>query len=174
MRSVNGVVRALDASIAGATAVASWLGSVLVMALTLLVCADVIGRNLLGAPVPGVPELVALSIVPIVFLHAPRALAQGRLARSDGLLRSLRSRWPLFGPLIDGANELAGAVVFGLLTVGTWPLLVAAWQHDEFVGAIGELTVPVWPVRLTVVLGSSLLCVNFVVRAFALRTTGRR
>ena len=58
-------LRALDAVTQGMNV----CGTALILGLMLLIGADVAGRNLMGRPVPGVPEMVALSIVAIVFLQ---------------------------------------------------------------------------------------------------------
>lgn len=140
------------------------VGSVLVLALATLVVLDVLGRELLGAPLPGVPEIVSLSILVIVFLQAPAALAGGRLTRTEGVVRALRARRPRAALVLECVHDVAGAAVFAIVVAGSWPLFVRAFERREFVGAIGELTVPVWPVRLVVIVGSVLLIVGFAER----------
>jgi len=69
------------------------LGTLWIVALMLLINSDVLGRNLLGAPVRGVTELVSLSIVGIVFLQLADTLHSGRFTRAEVLLDRLeRSR----------------------------------------------------------------------------------
>ena len=59
-----------------------------------LINSDVLGRNLLGAPVRGVTELVSLSIVGIVFLQLADTLRSGRFTRADVLLDRLKRSRP--------------------------------------------------------------------------------
>ena len=61
------------------------LGTLWIVALMLLINADVLGRDLLGTPVRGVTELVSLSIVGIVFLQLADTLATGRMTRADAI-----------------------------------------------------------------------------------------
>ena len=65
------------------------LGTLWIVLLMLLINTDVLGRNLLNAPVRGVTELVSLSIVGIVFLQLADTLHSGRITRADVLLQSL-------------------------------------------------------------------------------------
>ena len=142
------------------------VGSLLILALMVLVGLDVAGRNLLGEPLSGVPEIVTLSIVVIVFLQAPAALAAGRLTRSDTLIKWLATRSPSSAKVLETFFDLCGLVVFGVIAYGTWPLLTKSWRTDEFIGALGDFTAPVWPVRAAVILGSVLLTTQFVIRLF--------
>lgn len=146
------------------TRAASLLGSALVLLLMLLAGADVLGRNFLGRPVAGVPEMVSLSIIVIVFLQAPQALIAGRWTRSDILITRLQGIRPLLARGLNDLFDLAGMAVFGVIVWGTWPLLAKAWSRSEFVGAVGDFTAPVWPVRLTVLVGAVLMILTFASR----------
>ena len=59
------------------------IGTLLIVALMILVNADVIGRVFFSAPVSGVPELVSMSIVAIVFLQVAQAFRMKRLTRTE-------------------------------------------------------------------------------------------
>lgn len=151
------VLRGLDAVTQGF----NLAGSALIFGLMLLIGADVAGRNLLGQPVPGVPEAVSLSIVAIVFLQVPMALRAGRIARSEALLALLP------GPVRRGLEtlfDLAGVAVVGAIVWTTWPILIRAWERGQFVGAIGDITFPVWPVKLCIIAGGMLLALQFLAR----------
>lgn len=152
-------LRALDAATRGF----NMAGSLLILGLTLLIGADVAGRNLMGQPVPGVPEAVSLSIVALVFLQAPMALRAGRIPRSEALLEALP------GPLRRGLEtvfDLAGVAVVGVIVWTTWPILTRAWEQGQFVGAIGDVTFPVWPAKLCIVAGGALLAAQFAARVW--------
>lgn len=140
------------------------IGSLLILVLMVLIGLDVAGRNLFGAPLSGVPEIVSLSILVIVFLQAPKALQQGRLTQSDTLINMLAMWLPTTTRIIETLFDLVGIAVFCIIIYGTLPMLEKAWLRSEFVGAIGDFTAPVWPVRLAVILGSALLSVNFALR----------
>jgi TRAP-type mannitol/chloroaromatic compound transport system permease small subunit len=153
-------LRLLDAATQGFNVA----GTALILGLMLLIGADVAGRNLAGAPVPGVPEMVSLSIVAIVFLQMPQALRQGRIARSEALLGALAARAPGVARAVETLFDLAGAAVLGGIVWTTWPILTAAWTRAQFVGAIGDLTIPIWPVKATIVLGGTLMAAQFLAR----------
>ena len=118
------VLRILD----GITLAANVVGSCLIVALVILITADVLGRNLLGAPVAGVPEIVSLSIVAIVFLQAPQALRAGRLTRSDGVIDVLKTRAPRVAAGLETLFDLTGIAVLGAILHAHWPIMTRAWE----------------------------------------------
>jgi TRAP-type mannitol/chloroaromatic compound transport system permease small subunit len=148
----------------GATQGLNVLGSALILVLMALVGVDVAGRNLAGAPVAGVPELVTLSIVAIVFLQIPQALRSGRMTRSDGFLDLLNRRAPRAGRALETLFDLTGMAVIGVIVWATWPIFTRAWQRGEFIGAMGDFTAPVWPIKLTLIVGGTLLIAQFAAR----------
>lgn len=158
-------LRALDAL----TQAFNVAGSLLILGLMLLIGADVAGRNILGQPVPGVPELVSLSIVAIVFLQVPQALRKGRIARSEALLAVLprpasRAVQTLF--------DLAGVAAVTVIVWTTWPIFLRALERGEFVGAIGDITFPIWPVKLCILAGGTLLALQFAARIWRRHALG--
>ena len=52
-------------------------------------------------------------------------------------------------------------LVFAFIAQGTWPKLVDAWVEDEFFGAQGVFTAPVWPIKACLFGGSLLTCLAF-------------
>lgn len=140
------------------------LGSSLILVLMLLVGIDVAGRNLLSMPVSGVPELVTLSIVAIVFLQIPAALRAGRMTRSDGLLSWLTRKSPRLGQAVATFFDLIGIAVIAVIVQTTWPIFTRAFESGQFIGAIGDFTAPVWPVKLTLIIGGSILILQFTAR----------
>ena len=137
------------------------LGSVLILLLMGLVGVDVAERNLFGAPVSGVPELVTLSIVAIVFLQIPAALRAGRMTRSDAFLKGLHRLHPGAGKALSSLFDLAGMAVVWVIVQTTWPMFTRAVERGEFVGAVGDFTAPVWPVKLTLIVGGGVLILQF-------------
>lgn len=146
------------------TQVANICGSILISALVLLIGADVLSRNLFNAPVSGVPEMVTLSIVAIVFLQAPAALKAGRMTRSDALLGYLADRAPRVVRGLETVYDALGVLVVGAILYATWPIFTRAWARGEFVGAVGDFTAPVWPVKLMILIGCALLMLQFLAR----------
>lgn len=140
------------------------VGTGLIFALMLLIASDVLGRNLFGQPISGVPEMVSLSIVVIVFLQAPQALKAGRMTRSDAVSNILAKRAPSFSKAIETVYDLMAIGVIGAIVWSTWPLFLRAWQRGDFVGAVGDFTAPTWPVKAMILLGSAVLVLQFAAR----------
>jgi TRAP-type mannitol/chloroaromatic compound transport system permease small subunit len=136
------------------------LGTLWIIALMVLINADVLGRNLLAAPVRGVPELVALSIVGIVFLQLADTLRVGRFTRADVLLGRLALTRPRLCDALHAAYHAVGAVLMGVILWASWQPLVDSVRIREYVGAIGDFQAPVWPIRLITLigLGTTALC----------------
>lgn len=159
-RTEPALLRWLD----GLTLLANICGSVLILGLMVLIGVDVLGRNLAGAPLSGVPELVSLSIVAIVFLQAPQALKAGRMTRSDALLNWVGARRPTAKRVLETLYDLLGMAVVGVIVFATWPIFARAWERNEFVGAVGDFTAPTWPVKAMIIVGGGLLTLQFAAR----------
>lgn len=147
------------------TGFVSGAASIWIFCLMLLICADIIGRSVFNSPVQGVAEIVANSIVAIVFLQAAHALMSGRMTRTDIFAGWLEAERPFAGSLLRIVFHLAGVLVFVLIAQGTWPKLVDAWVEDEFFGAQGVFTAPVWPIKACLFAGSALTALAFAVQA---------
>jgi TRAP-type mannitol/chloroaromatic compound transport system permease small subunit len=139
------------------------VGTAWIFVLMLLIVADISGRFLFNAPLPGVNEIVSLSIVGIVFMQLASTLRAGRLTRSDAALGHWRLTRPRLAQAIELISFALGAVLLAILTHASWPPLVRAWTREEYVGALGTFTAPTWPVRLVILLGSAVLALQFVV-----------
>ena len=156
--SGNIVSRAFSAFVAGLNSV----GTVLIFALVVMINLDVFSRFLFNAPIDGVTELVELSIVAIVFLQLADAVRNGRLTRSEGLYSRLQEKYPRLANGLGIFFDLGGAVFFVTIIMGGIPRLVDAWQRDYFAGNRGIFVVPVWPVRLVLVIGALTVVIVFL------------
>jgi TRAP-type C4-dicarboxylate transport system permease small subunit len=137
------------------------VGSAWVAALTVLICADILGRVLFKFPLVGVPEIVKVSIVAIVWLQIPHTLKTGGHLRSDVLLRFLSGR---SRAAVDLFSYLLGALIFGLLVYSGWDTMIQAWEMGEFEGEL-PVRVPTYPLRSIVLLGAGLTALQFVLMA---------
>ena len=160
MQVIARALRLLD----WATQGANILGTLLIVGLVVIICVDVVGRELVAAPLPGVPEMVSLSIVAIVFLQVPQAFKAGRLTRSEGLINALHATRPRLAHGLESVFELLGAVVIGTLIYAHWPILTRAIERGDFVGSVGNVTFPTWPVKLAILVGAVLLLLQFLSR----------
>ena len=145
-------------------------GTVLIVGLMVLIGADVFGRQAFNSPISGVPEMVSLSIVAIVFLQVPQALRSGRFTRSDALLKLIWKKHPKIALAMELVFDAIAIAILGALVYAAWPLFVKDWQRDTFVGAVGDFTAPVWPVKLILIVGTALLIAQFAARLIKLAT----
>lgn len=162
-RSSSAIVRLLDLSVITLNAI----GSLWVMLLVLLICADSFGRSLFNHPIDGVNELVAVSMAVIVFCQLADTVRLGKLTRSDTFLAVLQSSSRFAARAICVGFDLLGAAVMVAIIIGTTPLLIESIERGYYMGEQGVFTLPDWPLRAMVVLGSVACLLCFLVRAFA-------
>lgn len=142
------------------------LGTLWIVALMLLINSDVLGRELFNTPVRGVTELVALSIVGIVFLQLGDTLAVGRMTRADILLDRLKRTTPWLAAALQALFHLIGAALMAVILWASWEPLVESIRIQEYVGAVGDFTAPVWPVRMIMLIGMAVTLITFVLLAW--------
>ncbi len=138
------------------------IGTAWVFVILVLVNADVIGRTLFNTPIRGVTEIVSLSIVACVFMQLAHTVKVGRMTRSEVFLDWVGRRGGRVRQVLEGVYFLVGAALMGLLFTASLPLFVEAWQIDEYVGAQGDFTAPVWPVKLVILIGCAAAAVQFL------------
>jgi len=141
------------------------LGSLVILAVMLLMCADVLSRDLFNRPIDGVAELVAISIVAIVFLQLASTLRHGRMSRADIFIDGFVARRPKPGHFLQMLFNLAGSAMLAAVFYATWPTFVRAWTDSEFIGVEGVFTAPVWPIKLIVLVGAGLTAIQYLIRA---------
>ena len=137
-------------------------GGALIFAMIIMINIDVFSRFLFNHPIDGVAELVELSIVAIVFLQLADAVRNGRLTRSDSLYNRLCEKKPALGHILGIFFELCGIAFFVTIVSGSVPRLVEAWERNYYAGNRGIFTVPVWPVRLILIVGAITVIFVFV------------
>jgi len=154
-----------------ATMALNVVGTLLIVAIMILVNADVLGRGVFNLPVSGVPEMVSMSIVAIVFLQVAQTFRMGRLTRSEAMLGMIDSRSPRLRALVELVFCLGAIAIMVQLLNASWPLFVKAWTRNTFEGTIGDFTAPIWPVKLIILIGCVALVVQLLFSALdALRT----
>lgn len=168
-RALGAVARAIDRLVRVLAAVAA----LLLLALVVLIDADVLGRAL-GRPVRGVAETVSLAIVAITFLALPDAARRDALTRATALPRALGRRAPRLAAWLDALGEALAALVVARLLLALLPQLAKAWTSGAYLGALGDFTVPLWPVHLVAVVGCATLVITFAARAPRALGQGRR
>ena len=137
-------------------------GTIVIAIGMVIVCTDVAARNFFNSPFFGVPELMKMTIIAIVFFQLPHAVLSSRMIRSDVLLESLPA-----GPsrVLNTFHMVAGALFTGAIAWGVFPELVEAIRRNTFVGLWVGFRAPVWPIRLIIFGGAALACVVYALNA---------
>ncbi len=150
------LIRAAD----GLTKTLMILAAAWAFVLCFFILADIIARAM-NMPLQGTKEIVANSVVMIVFLQVGFAVRSGSMLRTDflvGIFGPNASRWvTVFGLLLGAAFFLF------LAKAGITPAL-RSFANGEFDGE-GALRVPVWPARFMIIFGSALAALNYLIAA---------
>jgi TRAP-type C4-dicarboxylate transport system permease small subunit len=121
------------------------LGTLWIFALVVLLNTDVLGRNFFGKPLLGVPEILSISIVGIVFLQLAECLNSGKLTRSEVLMTRMES-WTTGGASFAQALE--------------------SYEMGEYIGALGTFRSPMWPIKFIVVFGLAITAICLLMLVF--------
>ena len=146
-------------------AVMNATGTLMVLVIMAVILVDVFGRFLFARPLPGTPEIVAMSIAVIVFLQFPSTLRAGRVISTDGFLewvgqRSIRAeQWLL------ALYHLLGGVMFVVVASHVWPLARGMFASGDFYGSLAVFTFPKWPVYSIIAFGCAVMALQYVVLA---------
>lgn len=142
-------------------------GTLLIFVLLVITNLDILGRDLLNRPLRGTTELMSVGIVVVVFLQLPNTLWAGRFPRADFLLEFVQNRAPRLASAMQCAFHMVGAAMLAVLCVAIWPELIRAWELGDFFGAMNDFAIPLWPVRLIMLLGSACCALTFLFLAMA-------
>lgn len=159
----NGPMRVWSIFIDGLAA----LGTALIAVLMLIICADIVARNMMGASLPLVSELGALLLVMIVSLQLATTIRADRLARTEVFLVPFRERSPRAGALLSCLFNLVGAGVIGGIAKASIGILLKDYSSGEFIGVTGIATLPVWPFRVLILIGMAVAAIQFVISALS-------
>ena len=132
-------------------------GALWAFGLCFLVLAE-IGARAINQPISGTKELIANSVVMILFMQVGYAVRSGSMLRADFLVVLLPPVWRK--ALLIMAYVLGAAFFLFLFKSGLIPAM-RSFEGGEFDGE-GALKVPVWPARFAIVGGSLLASINYV------------
>jgi TRAP-type C4-dicarboxylate transport system permease small subunit len=130
--------------------------------LAFLVMGNIIGRAVFDAPIYGTAEIVAASIVIVVFLQTGYAIRSRSMLKADFLVIHLPDK---VQRTLLAIGYLLGAAFFLMIITGGWEESVKSFVEGEYEGE-GALRVPSWPARWTVLVGSGLAMINYLVMAY--------
>ena len=154
------ILRAWGALVDGLGAV----GSLMIVALMLVICADVLSRNIMGSSLPLVSELGALMVVMIVYLQLATTIRHDRLARADVFYTGFREKHPRKGAALGAIFDLAGVWMIGVMALATLDMLTRDMTTNQFIGISGVMTLPTWPFRAAILAGMAIGGLQFILQ----------
>lgn len=135
-------------------------GAIWAFCLCFIVLGDIFLR-LIGNPVTGTKEIIANSVVIIVFMQVGFAVRGGTMLRAD-FLTVMFPGWVQKMLLILACG--LGAIFFLFLLYAAVPHAIRSFSRGEMDG-VGAFQVRVWPARWVIVFGSGLAGLNDILVA---------
>ncbi len=133
------------------------VGAILILTIMILTTLDVIGRYILGSPLKGSVEISEILFLSAVYL----GLSYTHLFREHVGVDLLVSRFSQKTRLVlETIMLLLALLTYGVLA---WRGAGAFWTSLE-TGEYrwGLISIPLWPARLMIPLGVSVLCLKFI------------
>lgn len=152
----------MDKLLSRANSVSHMLAAFWLFAIALVICLDVTSRALFNAPFTGTAEIVANSVVSIVFLQLPSAVRSGGMLRAE-ILDIYLSAATLHR--IHAFGCVLGAILFSAVAFSAWGPMVEAWTISEYAGNESTVEIPLSPIRTLLVAMSILAAINFLLMA---------
>ena len=143
---------------------ANVIGTLVVLALVVIINYDVFARGLFNSPFRGAVEVVQFSMVLIVFLQLPDVVRVGRLTRSDGMLLLLQHKFPKVARVINIFINSLSAEVMSLIAYAMFPEFIEMWESKDYFGIPGVFTAPWWPIKLIILSSAALCMVLFIIK----------
>ncbi len=135
------------------------IGALWVLVIMLLITVDVVGRAFFSSPLFGVPEIVKISVVGLVWCQMAHTLRIGAHLRSTILVDRMP---PAARRTFEIVACVLGALMFALIVYSGWDAMTEAWRIGEFEGE-EPVRVPTAPVRTLVLLGAALTAIQFLI-----------
>jgi TRAP-type C4-dicarboxylate transport system permease small subunit len=152
------IFRSFERVVVNISRASNSIGIMAVMALMLLITADVFSRFVFNNSIKGVFELVTVGIVICV------ALAFAYTSIRDGLI-SVSVIVEHFSPKVQAAidmfNTLLGIALFGLIS---WKSIQQAGVYWAKGSVTSGISVPIFPFMLVFAFGCIILCLVLVIR----------
>ena len=159
---IGKLVLALSRPAKGIAIGANAIGTLVVLALVLVVNFDVVARGVFNAPFLGAVEVVQFSMVLIVFLQLPDVVRVSRLTRSDGFLVVIGGRFPRVAAALRHMIDTVSAIFMALIAMTMWPEFIDMFETRDYFGVPGVFTAPWWPIKLVIFLSAALCAVLFL------------
>lgn len=146
--------------------IANAAGTLVVLALVMVVNYDAIARGFFHKPFHGAVELVQFSMVLIVFLQLPDVVRVDRLTRSDGFLTVAGNRRPKIKEFLGRIINTIACVFMLLAAIAIWPEFLEMLETRDFFGVPGVFTAPWWPIKLAIFVSAALCSLLFGLKVF--------
>jgi TRAP-type C4-dicarboxylate transport system permease small subunit len=141
-------------------------GTILILLMAMSVNLDVMGRNILNQPIPGVNEFIGLSIVAVVFLQMANTLQEDRHVSNDIFIRLIAGTHPRLSAALYASFHVIGAALMAIIVIWVWPLLVENYRGGYYSGTAGIVEIKIWPFMAVVVIGSATTAIQFLIDAW--------
>jgi TRAP-type C4-dicarboxylate transport system permease small subunit len=138
-------------------------GSCLVLLIMVVILVDVFGRFLFNKPLPGTPEIVAMSIVAVVYLQFPSTLRAHRVINSDGFLTCIAARSVRCEQYLLAGYHALGGMMFLIVCRYVAPLAAEVFDNGDYYGTPSVFSFPKWPVYAVVAFGCAIMALQYVV-----------
>ena len=133
-------------------------GAVFILVMMGIIVTSVSGRFLFGRPLPGVIEVSEVLMVGIVFLGLARAQQEKLNVRTELITSHLPNKVQFLLSLLGLLTGLA--LMIGVTWYGAKEGYGSFLIREERYGII---YFPVWPAKIVVPVGSSLLCLQLII-----------
>ena len=154
-----------------AVVVARWihiLSSLWVFVLALVILADVFGRILFLAPLPGTKEILQNSVILVTILQIPLAIYPGSMLRTTILTDMMPS---FVKRLLRTGAYVLGFGLFAAIAFAAFPEAMDAMRLNEYEGE-GSLRIYTWPIRFLMVATSAFAAIAYLTMMIADWTGG--
>jgi len=143
------------------------IGSLWIFAIMVLICADVFMRYLFNSPIRGVPLIITMSLIAIVFLQLPDSLFAGRVTRNAAIISRVMAARPRLGRALNASYYVLGAAFMAILVNYSIPIFERVWRTGAYLGNRGDFTLPEWPFKLLIVFGGTIVAIQYLRLAWA-------
>lgn len=152
------VFRKIDRAFSALLTNLNAFSAIIIFGLMLIITTDVVARGALNSPIQGVAEIVSNAIIILCFLQIPYVLMEGTHLRSTIIYDKVGVKGKC---IIDIAAYILGALIFAFILYSSWPgfLRAVAISDAELAGTLRISTIPG---RFSILLGSTLMIIEFI------------
>lgn len=151
------MTHSIDRVAAALSAILALIAGVLIAVILAVMVTDVAMRNITGSSVAGAYEVLTMMLVGVIFL----GLAYAERTDSNIKLTLVTGRLP--AAPAKGARVIASLVALAMcawISWATWNSALLSIDRGEF--QQGLLSIPVWPAKLIIAIGFSVLTIEIL------------